>query len=145
MLVGVQGHRQDQDDTHDEANEDDHALLVPSLEQHVRVFGLAPYTAATDRGFFSNRNIHRAEEMGVRCVAVPKPGHRSAKWKARERTRAFRRARAWRAGGEARIARLKHTFGMHRTRFKGAGGVRRCALWAGIANNLVAIARHREG
>jgi IS5 family transposase len=129
----------------DVVTQDDYALFVPSLERHVRVFGRPPHTAATDRGFFSIRNVRRAEDMGVRCVAVPKPGHRSAKWKARERTRTFRRARAWRAGGEARIARLKHTFGMHRTRFKGADGARRCALWAGIANNLVAIARHREG
>jgi hypothetical protein len=34
---------------------------------------------------------------------------------------------AWHAGGEARIARLKHTFGMNRTRYRGANGVARCA------------------
>lgn len=48
---------------------------------------------------------------------------------------------AWRAGGEARIPRLKHTFGMARSRYRGADGTARALKWAAIANNLVAIAR----
>lgn len=122
--------------------EHDAKLLVPAVEQHRKVFGRVPHVVASDRGFFSFDNVSDVAAMGVRCVAVPKPGHRSAGWLARERSRAFRRARAWRAGGEARVARLKHTFGMHRSRYKGAGGVARSAYWAGIANNLVAIGRH---
>jgi IS5 family transposase len=122
--------------------EGDAKLLVPSVEHHKKVFGRVPRLVATDRGFFSLDNIRDVATMGVRCVAVPKPGHRSAGWLARERSRPFRRARAWRAGGEARIARLKHTFGMHRTRYRGEHGVARCAYWAGIANNLMAIGRH---
>jgi IS5 family transposase len=122
--------------------EHDSALLVPAVERHKRVFARPPRVVATDRGFFSLENVRRVEAMGVHCAAIPKPGYRSASWLARERTRAFRRARAWRAGGEARVARLKHTFGMHRTRYRGPLGVERSAYWAGIANNLVAIARH---
>jgi IS5 family transposase len=90
----------------------DAKLLVPSVEHHKRVFGRVPRVVATDRGFFSLDNVRDVTAMGVSCVAVPRPGHRSAAWLARERSRPFRRARAWRAGGEARIARLKHTFGM---------------------------------
>jgi IS5 family transposase len=122
--------------------EHDAKLLVPSVQHHERIFGRVPRVVATDRGFFSLDNVYNVAAMGVRCVAVPRPGHRSAAWIARERNRPFRRARAWRAGGEARIARLKHTFGMHRTRYRGANGVARCAFWAGIANNLMAIGRH---
>lgn len=117
----------------------DHALLVPSVERHAVVFGRVPNVVATDRGFFKTDNVRRIEEMGVRCAAVPKPGHRSPSWLKRERQRSFRKARAWRAGGEARIARLKNTFGMHRTRYKGERGVARAAHWAAIANNLMAI------
>jgi transposase, IS5 family len=122
--------------------ETDHALLVPSVEHHKQVFGRVPRVVATDRGFFSIKNVHRIEAMGVACAAVPKPGYRSPAWLQRERRRLFRRARAWRAGGEARIARLKHTFGMHRTRYRGESGVARSAYWAAIANNLTAIGRH---
>jgi len=122
--------------------ETDHALLVPSVQHHERVFGRVPRVVATDRGFFSFDNVNRIEAMGVLCAAVPKPGYRSPAWLERERRRPFRRARAWRAGGEARIARLKHTFGMHRARYRGSTGTRRCAYWAAIANNLIAIGRH---
>ena len=80
--------------------------------------------------------------MGVRCAAVPKPGYRSPVWAQRERQRPFRKARAWRAGGEARIARLKNTFGMRRTRYKGRAESR-AAHWAAIANNLMAIGARR--
>jgi IS5 family transposase len=117
----------------------DHALLVPSVERHKKVFGRAPHVVATDRGFFSNENVRNVEALGVACAAIPKPGYRSPAWLARERRRPFRKARAWRAGGEARISRLKHTFGMARARYKGGGGVARSAHWAGIANNLLAI------
>jgi IS5 family transposase len=118
----------------------DHALLVPSVERHKDVFGHVPNVVATDRGFFKTANVRRIEAMGVRCAAVPKPGYRSPSWLKRERQRAFRRARAWRAGGEARIARLKNTFGMRRARYKGESGVSRSAHWAAIANNLMTIA-----
>ena len=122
--------------------ETDHALLIPSVQHHKQIFGRAPRVAATDRGFFSLENIRVIEALGVKCAAIPRPGYRSPAWLQRERTRPFRRARAWRAGGEARISRLKHTFGMHRARYRGDTGVARCAFWAGIANNLIAIGRH---
>jgi hypothetical protein len=38
-----------------------------------------------------------------------------------------------------RIARLKHTFGMARARYRGEGGTQRTAYWAAIANNLVVV------
>jgi transposase, IS5 family len=117
----------------------DQALLVPGVERHAKVFERVPRVVATDRGFFKTENVRRIEEMGVKCAAVPKPGHRSPSWLKRERQRSFRKARAWRAGGEARIARLKNTFGMRRSRYKGESGIARSAHWAAIANNLMAI------
>ncbi len=122
--------------------EHDAALLVPSVAHHAKVFARPPRVVATDRGFFSTQNVRDVEAMGVACAAIPKPGYRSPAWLQRERTRPFRRARAWRAGGEARISRLKHTFDMHRTRYRGPEAAARCAYWAAISNNLVAIARH---
>jgi Transposase domain (DUF772) len=118
----------------------DAPLLVPAVERHIEVFGRAPQTAATDRGFYSGKGEHRIRELGVKRPVIPKPGHKSKKRVAHERQRWFRRGRAWRAGGEARISRLKHRFGMARSRYKGEQATQRTALWAGIANNLVAIA-----
>jgi transposase, IS5 family len=125
----------------DVVTEQDTLLLVPAVEHHKDVFGRAPRVVATDRGFFSIDNIRRAEEMGVTTAAIPRRGYRSPAWLAKERARPFRRARAWRAGGEARISRLKNHFGMARARYRGSTGVHRAAHWAAIANNLVALAR----
>jgi IS5 family transposase len=127
------------------AEKNDQPLLVPAVEHHIRVFGRAPQIAATDRGFHSGKGERRIRELGVKRPVIPKPGHKSAKRVAHERQRWFRRGRAWRAGGEARISRLKHHFGMARSRYKGEQGTKRTALWAGIANNLVAIGTKMAG
>jgi transposase, IS5 family len=123
----------------------DAPLLVPAVERHIKVFGRAPQIAATDRGFYSGKGEARISELGVKRPVIPKPGHKSKKRVAHERQRWFRRGRAWRAGGEARISRLKHRFGMVRTPYKGEQGTKRTALWAGIANNLVAIGTKMAG
>jgi transposase, IS5 family len=118
----------------------DAPLLVPSVERHIAVFGRAPGLASTDRGFYSIEGERRIQELGVRRAALPKPGYRSKERIAYEKQRWFKKARAWRAGGEARISRLKHQFGMHRARYQGERGLERTVLWAAIANNLLATA-----
>jgi transposase, IS5 family len=125
----------------DEARSDS-GLLVPSVELHTTLFGRAPRLVATDRGFFSTRGERRLVELGVGRPVTPWPGHRSKQRIAHERQRWFQRGRAWRAGGEARISRLKHTFGMKRSRYRSRAGVDRAIGWAAIANNLVALGRH---
>lgn len=122
-------------DTHHDA-----ALLVPSVEKHIAIFGAPPILASTDRGFYSGAGVKRLEELGVRRIVVPFPGKRSRTRMCHEKQRWFRRGRAWRAGGEARISRLKHRFGMARSRYRGPSGTARAVHWAAIANNLVAIA-----
>ena len=119
----------------------DALLLVPAVEEHQRLFGRVPRTVATDRGFFSGRGERRLIDMGVKYPVLPRPGHRTTERVKYERQRWFKRARAWRAGGEARISRLKNTFGMHRSPYRGRAGIDRCIGWAAIANNLVAIGR----
>jgi IS5 family transposase len=121
----------------------DASLLVPAVEHHERVLGRVPRTVAADRGFYSGRGEQRLVEMGVKHPVLPRPGHRTRERITYERQRWFKRGRAWRAGGEARISRLKNTFGMRRSRYRGRSGVDRCIGWAAIANNLVAIGRFR--
>lgn len=118
----------------------DSVHLVPAVEAHVRVFGRPPHMVATDRGFFSLEGERRIGELGVCRAVIPHAGYRSKQRVTHERQRWFRRGRAWRAGGEARISRLKHVFGMDRTRYRGAGGTARTTYWAAIANNLMATA-----
>jgi IS5 family transposase len=125
----------------DEARSDS-GLLVPSVEAHRTVFGRVPALVATDRGFFSIRGERRLVELGVRRPVTPRSGHKTRQRIAHERQRWFQRGRAWRAGGEARISRLKNTFGMRRSRYRGRPGIDRTIGWAAIANNLVALGRN---
>jgi IS5 family transposase len=122
-----------------ESNQDA-GLLVPSVERHIALFGRAPHLVATDRGFYSGADERRIQELGVRRAVIPHSGYRSRVRIQYERQRWFRRGRAWRAGGEARISRLKR-LGMSRSRYRGPTGLGRTVYWAAIANNLIAIAR----
>lgn len=118
----------------------DSALLVPSVKRHIEIFDRPPHLVATDRGFYSLDGEQHIQALGVRRAVIPHSGHRSRARIGHERQRWFRRGRAWRAGGEARISHLKR-FGMARSRYRGRSGMGRTVYWAAISNNLIAIAR----
>lgn len=119
----------------------DTALLTPSVKQHIEQFDRSPRLVAVDRGFYSEQAERCIQdEHGVKRAVIPKPGYRSAERIDYERQRWFRQGRAWRSGGEARIGRLKNTFGMATSRYRGRDGPQTTARWAAIANNLAAIA-----
>src|SRR5207244_11248191 len=103
----------------------DAMLLLPPVEPQQRLLGRVPATVATDRGFYSGRGERRLYDMGVKHPVLPRPGHRTRERVTHERQRWFKRGRAWRAGGEARISRLKNTFGMRRSRYRGRSGLDR--------------------
>jgi IS5 family transposase len=74
---------------------------------------------------------------------VPARGRLSASRAKRQKQRWFQRALRWRAGVEARIATLKHRFGMLRAMYKGEEGFERYVGWCVITQNLVCIARQQ--
>jgi IS5 family transposase len=70
----------------------DSALLTPSIERHIEQFGHAPEMAAADAGFFSAANEAKAEELGVRRVAVPSQSSKSPQRKQRQKKRWFKKS-----------------------------------------------------
>ena len=123
------------------AHPSDSAAFVPAIEEHKKTFGRAPRMATADRGYFSAANVNKAKEGGVKRVAVPGRGRLSRERSKLQKERWFKRALRWRAGVEARIATLKHRFGMVRAFYKGDKGFKRFVGWSVIAQNLVSIAR----
>lgn len=115
--------------------------FVPAISQHKEIFGRAPYTATADRGYFSAANERKAEELGVKRVALPARGRLSRKRTTRQKERWFKRGLRWRGGIESRIGILKHRFGMLRQRSKDDRGFKRDVGWIVVTQNLVAIAR----
>jgi len=133
---GIVSHYEVQD-----GNPSDSAAFLPAIEEHKRTFGRAPRMATADRGYFSAANVNKAKEGGVKRVAIPGRGRLPQERSALQKERWFQRALRWRAGIEARIATLKHRFGMLRAFYKGDKGFKRFVGWSVIAQNLVSIAR----
>jgi IS5 family transposase len=117
----------------------DSALLTPAIEKHIEQFGHAPIVAAADTGFFSAANEARAEQLGVKRVAVPSQSTKSVARKQTQKKRWFKKAQAWRTGCEGRISVLKRRHGMNRSRYKGTDGMRRFVGLAVIADNVIHI------
>jgi IS5 family transposase len=72
----------------------------------------------------------------VKWVAVPSQSTKSAQRKQTQKKRWFKKAQAWRTGCEGRISVLKRRHGLHRSRYKGTGGMRRFVGLGVIADNL---------
>ena len=120
----------------------DSTLLIPSLEQHVQLFGRAPEALAADPGFFSAANEAAAETLGVKRISIPSSGTPGKQRQAKQKMRWFKKLQKWRTGCEGRISVLKRRHGLRRSRYKGVAGIQR---WVGlgiIADNLIHIGDH---
>lgn len=124
-----------------EGNPPDAEQLGASLAEHRRLFARAPDTLAGDRGVYSAENELLAWQMGVKRVALPKPGHKSPERGDYERQGWFRRAQRFRAGAEGRISVLKRRGYLGRCRDHGEDGFGRWVGWGVITANLATIAR----
>lgn len=118
----------------------DSTRWTPALDAHERTFGHPPDLAVADRGFASAANECAATARGVRRVALPRPGKKTATRRAHERQRWFRRALRWRVGCEGRISVLKRRHGLARCLYHGAEGVERWVGLGAITSNLLVIA-----
>lgn len=100
--------------------------------------------ATADRGFFSAQNERESEALGVAKVALPACERLSKQRTKRQKQRWFKQAMRWRAGCEATISTLKHSFSMLRASYKGERGFQRYVGWSVITKNLISIARFQE-
>ena len=123
----------------------DSTLLIPSVEQHIKLFGRAPDAVAADPGFFSAANEAAAEELGVKRVSIPSNGTPGKQRKEKQKKRWFKKLQKWRTGCEGRISVLKRRHGLRRSRYKGLGGMKRWVGLGVIADNLIHIGDHMAG
>lgn len=117
----------------------DAALLIPSIEKHKEIYGVAPDLVAADAGFFTAKNEQDAKIAGVAKVAVPCRGTPSETRRKHQKQRWFRRGQRWRVGCEGRISVIKRRHGLFRSRYKGEAGMERWVGLGVIANNLTVI------
>lgn len=130
------------DDTAAPRGPSSEAQQVPvSLAAHQRRFGHPPALLAGDRGVYSATGERAAHAAGVRHVALPQPGAKSAARTCYERQRWFRRAHRFRAGVEGRISVLKRRGSLGRCRDHGERGFACWVGWGILTANLTTIAR----
>jgi IS5 family transposase len=119
----------------------DSNLLIPSIETHRRLMGRMPDLAAADAGFYSAKNVAKAEEIGVKRVSVPNRSTKSAARRQYQKQRWFKKGQKWRTGCEGRISLLKRRHGLRRSLYKKAAGMKRWVGLGVIADNLINIGR----
>jgi IS5 family transposase len=119
----------------------DSDLLIPAIEMHEQITGRIPDLAAGDAGFYSAKNVAKAQEAGVKRVSVPSRSTKSAALKREQKKRWFRKGQKWRTGCEGRISVLKRRHGLNRCRYKGIRGMKRWTGLGVIADNLINIGK----
>jgi IS5 family transposase len=119
----------------------DSNLLIPSIETHQRLMERTPDLVAADAGFYSAKNVAKAEEMGVKRVSVPNRSTKSAARRKYQKQRWFKKGQKWRTGCEGRISLLKRRHGLRRSLYKKVAGMKRWVGLGVIADNLINIGR----
>ena len=119
----------------------DSDLLIPAIEMHRQRTGRLPHLVAGDAGFYSAKNVAKAQQDGVKRVSVPSRSTKSAALKREQKKRWFKRGQKWRTGCEGRISVLKRRHGLNRCLYKGDNGMRRWVGLGVIADNLINIGR----
>lgn len=119
----------------------DSDLLMPAIEMHRQRTGRIPDLATGDAGFYSAKNVAKAQQAGVRRVSVPSRSTKSAALKREQKKRWFKKGQKWRTGCEGRISVLKRRHGLNRCRYKGVSGMKRWTGLGVIADNLINIGR----
>jgi transposase, IS5 family len=122
-------------------NPSDEQHVEASLERHKEAFGHAPELYGADRGFFSEKNVTRCEQVGVTVVCIPqRGGKRTPEREAFEKSAAFKEGQRFRAGIEGRISVLFRGRGMKRCLAEGRERFELLIGAAVLANNLMRIA-----
>jgi IS5 family transposase len=117
----------------------DSNLLTPSIETHQRLMGRTPDLVAADAGFYSAKNVAKAEGMGVKRVSVPNRSTKSYARRLYQKLRWFKKGQKWRTGCEGRISLLKRRHGLRRSLYKKEAGMKRWVGLGVIADNLINI------
>ena len=125
-----------------DGNPSDENHVPTSLDNHRNMFGSAPETYATDRGFHNSSNEKVCRDAGVTSPSIPqRGGQKTPERAATEKTPAFKQAQRFRAGIEGTISVLLRGRGMRRCLGRGKERFELLIGAAVLTNNLMRIAR----
>ncbi|MEA4962398.1 transposase [Lutispora sp.] len=122
-------------------NPSDKTLMPDAIDNHKKIFGKPPREVSADRGYYTSKLDDDLHGAGVKNVCVPKIGKKSKAREAEENTAKFKELKSYRAGVEARISCLKHSFGFGRSMLRGISGAKTWCGYGFFAHNLRQAAR----
>lgn len=120
-------------------NEPDTDVIVPAVNRHKKRFGHDPTLVATDRGCDSEEN-QTILKPRIKRLSIPHRGFKTKRRLRTEKSKWFRTAQDWRAGGEATISVLKRTSAVGKNRAKTEFGYLQGIAWGIVGRNLRTIA-----
>jgi len=124
-----------------EGNPGDDSLWPEAIQRHEERFGIPPKEMTGDRRFYSEHNLHVAEQAGVEHAAIPKPGKPTQESVARTKQPWWKRLMRFRSGIEGILSWLLRSFGLHRCLWKGKEHFSAYVGWAVLGCNLTQFAR----
>lgn len=113
-----------------QGNPSDKKQLIPIIKRFKQRFGRSPQDVATDKGYYSHRNLTRLRRLGVKRIGIPKLGRLTAHEKRRQKSTWFKRLQRFRCGLEAAISMLKRCFSLGQILVRGSPAT---AIWTGFA------------
>jgi IS5 family transposase len=109
-------------------NPSDKTKLIPLVEDMAKQLGHIPAEVATDKGYYSQENLTKLRELGVRHVGIAKVGRLTPRERRRQHARWFKLLQRFRCGIEAAISMLKRCFLLGDIRVRGSTAT---SLWVG--------------
>jgi IS5 family transposase len=124
-----------------DGNPNDSTLTLEMMERHTEIFGRSAEQAAFDAGFASIENLSALKGHGIADVMFHKRVGLDIADMVKD-SWVYKKLRNFRAGIEGIVSFLKRAFGADRSRWKGLGSFKACAMSAVVSANLLTLARH---
>lgn len=124
----------------EEGNPTDFDRLLPMLDRHIDIYGVAPRQVAADGGYANDANLEGAKALGVEDMAFNKKRGLNIEDMVKS-SWVYRKLTNFRAGIEGNISCLKRAYGMGRCSWKGLEHFK-SYIWSSVVSyNLTLMAR----
>lgn len=125
-------------------NPNDAERFLPIIHEHLKTYGKAPTSTASDGCYASIDNARKGKDLGIRRVVFHKKrGMSYHDMGVKQKT--YKQLREFRAGIEGNISELKRVFGMSKATWKGLDGFKAFVWSSVISYNFLRLARAESG
>lgn len=111
-------------------NPPDKTQLLSTVKRTERATGYGVVSIATDKGYYSAKNVQRLNEAGIRHISIPKIGRLNPCERRKQKSAWFKSLQRFRCGIEASISMLKRIFSLGKVPCFGNAAT---SIWVGFS------------